>query len=204
MCIMSAIAAPRGEVTMPMRRGKRGSGRLRSAANSPSAASFFLSCSKASCSAPRPCGSSSFHQQLIFAARFVYVDTAARQHRQPILRLELPVAMGGAEGDALHLRLALFQGEIVVAAGGQFHARRFRPRPRHRRNSASSTAPNGGVQFADAEDPALRRQIEFERELLHALIMHGGVKRSGCRYWRRHRKSAERHRYSRARAAQPR
>ncbi len=58
MWTMSAMAAPRGEVTMPMRRGKRGSGRLRSAANSPSAASFFLSCSKASCSAPTPCGSS--------------------------------------------------------------------------------------------------------------------------------------------------
>src|SRR5438552_1194141 len=38
---MSAMAAPRGEVTMPMRRGKRGSGRFRSAAKSPSAASDF-------------------------------------------------------------------------------------------------------------------------------------------------------------------
>ena len=56
--IISAMTAPRGDVTMPIRRGKRGRGRLRSASKSPSANSFFLSCSKASCSAPRPCGSS--------------------------------------------------------------------------------------------------------------------------------------------------
>ena len=33
------------------------------------------------------------HQQLVFAARLVDVDAAARQHRQPVLRLELPVAV---------------------------------------------------------------------------------------------------------------
>ena len=60
-----------------------------------------------------------FHQQLVFAARFVNVDAAARQHRQAVLRLELPVAVRGAEGHALHLRVALLEGEIVVAAGGQ-------------------------------------------------------------------------------------
>ena len=53
----SRITAPLGEETMPMREGKRGSGRFRAASKSPSASSFFLSCSKASCSAPCPWGS---------------------------------------------------------------------------------------------------------------------------------------------------
>ena len=163
---MSAMAAPRGEVTMPMRRGKRGSGRLRSAANSPSAASFFLSCSKASCSAPRPCGSSSLHQQLVFAARFVDVDAAARQHRQAVLRLEFPVAVRRAEGHAFHLRIALLEGEVVVAAGGELEARDFARDPDVAELLVEHRA-DGGVQFADGEDAALRREIEFERELLH-------------------------------------
>ena len=42
-----------------------------------------------------------FHQQLILAARFVNVDAPAREHGQPILRLELPVAVRRAEGGAL-------------------------------------------------------------------------------------------------------
>ena len=54
---MSRSAAPSIEVTSPMRRGRAGSGRLRDASNSPSAASFFLSCSNATCSGPNPCGS---------------------------------------------------------------------------------------------------------------------------------------------------
>ena len=46
-------------------------------------------------------GFEQFHQQLVFAARFVDIDAAARQHRQPILRPEFPVAVRGAEGHAL-------------------------------------------------------------------------------------------------------
>jgi hypothetical protein len=63
-----------------------------------------------------------FHQQLVFAAGFVDIDAAARQHRQPVLRLEFPEAVGGAEGHALHLRIAFLQGEVVVAARGQLEA----------------------------------------------------------------------------------
>ena len=164
--IMSAMAAPRGEVTMPMRRGKRGSGRLRSAAKRPSAASFFLSCSKASCSAPEALRLEQFHQQLVFAARFVDVDAAARQHRQSVLRLEFPVAVGGAEGHALHLGIALLQGEVVVAAGGQFEAGDLAGH-RDIGELAVEHGADGGVQFADAEDAALRKEVEVECELLH-------------------------------------
>ena len=55
--MMSRRAAPSSEVTMPILRGSAGSGRLRAGSNSPSACSFFFNCSKASCSAPSPCGS---------------------------------------------------------------------------------------------------------------------------------------------------
>ena len=51
------MTAPAGEVTMPMRSGRAGSGRLREASNNPSAASFFFNCSNASCSEPVPTGS---------------------------------------------------------------------------------------------------------------------------------------------------
>ena len=54
---MSRTAAPSSEVTMPMVRGSSGSGRLRAAANRPSASSRRFSCSKASWSAPSPRGS---------------------------------------------------------------------------------------------------------------------------------------------------
>ncbi len=53
---MSWMAAPSPLVTTPMTRGSSGSARLRSAANSPSAASFSFSRKSASSSAPRPAG----------------------------------------------------------------------------------------------------------------------------------------------------
>ena len=56
-CRMSRMTAPVGEVTMPMRAGRYGIGRLRSSANSPSAASRCLRSSKSAMSAPAPAGS---------------------------------------------------------------------------------------------------------------------------------------------------
>ena len=54
-----------------------------------------------------------------------------------------------------------------MAAGGQFEAGDFAGDPDFLKLGVEHPA-NGGVQFADAEDAALRRQFEFERELLHA------------------------------------
>ena len=56
-CRMSRMAAPVGEVTTPTCCGSAGSGRLRSAAKSPSAASRFFSASRRSISSPSPAGS---------------------------------------------------------------------------------------------------------------------------------------------------
>ena len=51
------MTAPVGLVTTPMTRGMNGSGRLRSAANSPSAISDALSLSSSAISAPAPASS---------------------------------------------------------------------------------------------------------------------------------------------------
>ena len=56
----SRTAAPDLDVTSAMRRGRNGSGTLRAASKSPSAASRFFSCSNASWSAPAPSGCASW------------------------------------------------------------------------------------------------------------------------------------------------
>ena len=53
---MSRIAAPVGDVTIPIRRGNFGNGRLRSGANNPSASSLRLSASNFAWSMPTPRG----------------------------------------------------------------------------------------------------------------------------------------------------
>ena len=53
---MSRITAPEGDVTTPITSGRNGSARLRSAANSPSAASAALRFSSIAISAPTPAG----------------------------------------------------------------------------------------------------------------------------------------------------
>ena len=114
-----------------------------------------------------------FHQQLVFAAGFVDIDAAARQHGQAVLRLEFPVAVGRAEGHALHLRVAFLEGEVVVAAGGQLEAGDFARHPDVGELGVEHGA-DGGVQFADGEDAPLRDEVEFERELLHRAMVTAG------------------------------
>ena len=53
---MSRIAAPLGDVTIPIRVGNFGSARFRAGSKSPSASSFRLSASNLACNMPRPRG----------------------------------------------------------------------------------------------------------------------------------------------------
>ncbi len=110
------------------------------------------------------------HQQLVFAAGLVDVDAAARQHRQAVLRLEFPVAVGGAEGHAAHLGVLLLQGEVVMAAGRQLQAGDFARHPDFLERAIEHRA-DGRVQLRNGEDAPLRRQVEFERELLQGAIV---------------------------------
>jgi hypothetical protein len=70
-----------------------------------------------------------FDDQLIFAARFVDVDLAARQHRDTLLRLELHQPQRATEAGAFDLRGGVFQVEVGVAAGGHFEAGNFARHP---------------------------------------------------------------------------
>ena len=75
------MTAPLGEVTTPIRRGKKGRGRLRSGANSPSAASLRFSSSKASASRPAPAGSSADHRDLELAPALVDREAPPAAHQ---------------------------------------------------------------------------------------------------------------------------
>ena len=114
----------------------------------------------------QPLGFQQFDQELVLAAGFVDIDAAARQHGEPVLRLEFPEAVGGAEGHRLHLGIAFLQGEVVVAAGGEFEAGDFAGH-RNIGELAVENRADGAVEFADAEDAALRKEVEGEVELLH-------------------------------------
>src|SRR4051794_28430345 len=106
ICTMSAMAAPRGEVTMPMRRGKGGDRALAFGGEETFGGQFLLELFKGELQRAEPLGLDEIDDQLVFAARLVDVDAAARHHRETVLRLALPEAMGGAEGDRLDLGLA--------------------------------------------------------------------------------------------------
>ena len=114
---------------MPMRRGSAGSGRLRAASNSPSAASRFFSCSKASCSAPRPLRLHVLADELILALGVVDAEPAARDDVQAVLGLELQLAQRRAEHHALDLRAGVLQREVEVAGAPHACSSRARPRP---------------------------------------------------------------------------
>jgi len=110
------------------------------------------------------------HLQLVFAAGFVYIDAAARQHRQAVLGLEFPVAVGGAERHAFHLRFRFLEGEIVVAARGQLQAGDLTGNPDIPEFGIQRRA-DGRIQLADGIDAPRRRQFEFEGELVHRAMV---------------------------------
>ena len=126
----------------------------------------------------QPLGLERLHQQLVFAARLVDVDAAARQHRQAVLRLEFPVAVRGAESHALHLGVAFLEGEVVVAAGGQLQAGDLAGDPDILEALVERRA-DGRVQFGDRIDAALGRQREIQRKLLHRAMVSRLAKGAG-------------------------
>ncbi len=158
---MSEMTAPRGEVTIPMRLGKRGMGRLRAGSNRPSAASFFLSCFESELEGAVTLGFEELDQQLIFAAGLENIDTPARHNRHAVARLELEIPMGGAETHAPHLGLALLEREIVVAARGEFGAGDFARDPDVGKLAVENGA-NGRVELAHRVDAALGKKLEGE------------------------------------------
>ena len=80
---MSRSAAPVGDVTTPIRRGKRGSGRLRAGANSPSAASLALEALELALERAQARLFEVFDDELVLAAGLVHADAAAHQQLRP-------------------------------------------------------------------------------------------------------------------------
>ncbi len=114
-----------------------------------------------------------FDNQLVFAARFIDIQTPAREHGEAVLRFDLPVAMRGAEGDAPHLGLALLQGEIIMAAGGEFDAGDLARDPQILEFRIQNRA-DCRIQLGDCKDTPFRRAVELEGELLHrAMVIRG-------------------------------
>ncbi len=112
---MSRNAAPSSDVTTPMRRGSTGSGRLRAASNRPSAWSVRFNCSNAAWSAPRPCGSSASHDELILALDLVHAQSAAGDDVHAVLGSELQLAGRRPEHDRAELREVVLQREVQMA-----------------------------------------------------------------------------------------
>ncbi len=81
---MSRMAAPLGEVTMPMRFGNFGSGRLRAESKSPSASSLRLSASNFACNKPSSARLQDLHAELILPARFEDGDVAVNLHLRAV------------------------------------------------------------------------------------------------------------------------
>src|ERR1039457_5086215 len=161
------MTAPRGQGAMPLGRGERGSGRLRACSNRPSSANFFLSCSKASWSAPWPSGSSSSTMSW-YSPRASKTSMRPRARGEADLRLAFPIAVRGAEVHGAHLRLSFLQSEVVVAAGGQFDAGYFAGDPDVGKFILQRRA-DGGVQLADGVDAAGGGEVEGE--LVHYLML---------------------------------
>ena len=111
---MSRIAAPSSDVTTPIFRGSTGSGRLRACVEQSLRPSRRFSCSKASCSAPSPRGSSVLADDLIFALRLVDAQPSAHDDVLAVLGLEFQQPDGRPEHHAADLRAAVLQCEVEV------------------------------------------------------------------------------------------
>src|SRR5262249_40928068 len=101
-----------------------------------------------------------FDLQLVFAARFVDVDAAARQHRGAVLRLELQEPGGRPEADAAELGFGVLQCEVVVAAGGELDAGDLTRDPDIEKLLVEDSA-DGGVKLRDRKDIALGAERQY-------------------------------------------
>ena len=105
---------------MPMMRGKQ---RQRALAcrrrRAPRPRSRFLSCSKASCSAPRPLRLEQLDHELVLAALGVDLEAAEGQDLQAVLELEAHAPGPAAEQHAAELGALVLQREVGVAGRGR-------------------------------------------------------------------------------------
>ena len=135
-CSMSRIAAPVGEVMTPIRRGRRGSGRLRSRANSPSAASLRLQLLELAVQRAYAGVLHVIDDELVVAARLVQADPAPHQHVHAVPRGEARQQVSLPEHGAAHLGGVVLEREIPVAGAGAGKVGDFALQPQRWRNRA--------------------------------------------------------------------
>ena len=102
--MMSRIAAPSSEVTMPILRGSAGSGRLRAASNSPSVLQPLLQLLEGELQRAEAVRLEVLADELILALRLVDRHAPARDDAQAVGRLEFQIAQRRSEDHRLDLR----------------------------------------------------------------------------------------------------
>jgi len=105
--------------------------------------------------------------QLQVAARVVKIHAGAGQHRHAILRLESQITRRGLEADTPHLRVFIFQSEIVVTAGVEFDPGNLARDPNIPEIFGEDAAQGGG-ELTHRKVVRLGRPIEGN--LLHASV----------------------------------
>ena len=113
--MMSRTAAPSSEVTMPILRGRAGSGRLRAWSNRPSAASRCLQLIEGELQRAEAFRLEVLADDLIFALRVVDADAPARHDPQSVLWLEAQEAQRRTKHHALDLCRRVLEREVEVA-----------------------------------------------------------------------------------------
>ena len=114
---MSAMTAPPGEVTMPMRRKARQRA-FALVVEQALGGQLLLALLEGQLQRAVALRLHGFDVELVLAARLVDADPAAAQDLQPVLGLHLEVHGVLPEADAFELRLIVLEREVVVAAGG--------------------------------------------------------------------------------------
>ena len=112
---MSRTAAPVGEVITPIRLGRVGRGRLRSAANNPSAASLGAQFLELTLQGAEAGVLHVIDDELEFAARLVQPDAGPHQHLLTVARGERTQHISLPEHRAAHLGGGVFQAKIPMS-----------------------------------------------------------------------------------------
>ena len=102
---------------MPMRRGSAGSGRFRSWSKQTFGGELLLELLEGKLQRAVALRLEVLNVDLVFAARLVDADAAAGHHGEAVLWLDLEIAGLLTEAHGPKLRLAVFEREVVVAAG---------------------------------------------------------------------------------------
>ena len=140
-------------------------------ANKPSAREFLFQLLKSDLQRADALRLQRFDDELVFAARFIDFQIAAREDFHAVLRFEFYKTSVAFEQSAFQLAVGVFERKIKMATGGGAAVRDFAFHP----NGAEVVFEerlDGGVEFADAIDAALKAESEGELSGIAAWWRH--------------------------------